>query len=645
MNRGFRIGEKHLLFFIIAAGAVLRLWRFTEIPFTHDEFSAIFRTQFSSFSELIAKGVMVDGHPAGVQVLLWLMVKLFGISEPILKAPFFLFSLFSIPLVYLIGKRWFNGTAGLISAAFMATLQFPVMYGQIARPYAAGLFVSLLMVHSWTAFIQNKATISWKTGLIFALSAAACGYIHHFAALFAVLVGITGLFLIPRKDLPRYLIFCAIAILAYLPHLPVTLAQLQTGGVEGWLRKPRFDFIADYTLYIFHFSPFIGLLLVLLAGLAITRYKRGHFHGKKLMVVAALWFILPFLAGYWYSHTVSAVLQYSVLLFSFPYILLFTGSFFTTNQIRDQLIFTALILITVIPSLIFEREHYNLFYHHPYREITQEIRNLNQHPELSGTPVLSETHPQIDSFYFNRDQFSPSHTKYIENKTNKGQLATYLNTLKTEYLAFGSLPSGAWENYSIIESYFPHLVVHKTYAGGDFFIFSKKNKENQLSEYYLDVVNDFEKPYNQWVNFKKEMLTDSLPVAGHFSYKADTSTEFSPTFEMGLREMFRNSNDVIDITAEVRLPAVFPGAWLVAAVTSRDQNVYWASTAVNDFVQPGETGKVFLSLRLSDIELRHRGLKLTVYLWNPMKLPYMIDNFRIRVRSGNPFLYGLIRPF
>lgn len=645
MIRGFRIGEKHLLFFIIAAGAVLRLWRFTEIPFTHDEFSAIFRTQFSSFSELIEKGVMVDGHPAGVQVLIWLMVKFSGISEPILKAPFFLFSLFSIPLVYLIGKRWFNGTAGLISAAFMASLQLPVMYGQIARPYAAGLFFSLLMVLFWTQIIQNRGNNSWKTGLIFAFSAAACGYIHHFAALFAVLVGITGLFLIPRKDLPRYLIFCAIAILAYLPHLPVTLAQLQTGGVEGWLRKPRFDFIADYTLYIFHFSPFIGLLLVLLAGLAIARYKRGHLPGKKMMLVAALWFILPFLAGYWYSHSVSAVLQYSVLIFSFPYILVFMGAFFTTTQIRDQLIFASLILITVIPSLVFEREHYTLFYHHPYREITQELRKLNTNQEMSETQILLETHPKIDSFYFERYGLSTNHLKYAGNEHKKGQLVSYLNSLKADQLVFGSLPSGAWENYSIIQSYFPYLVVHKTYAGGDFLIFSKKKPENLVSEYYLDLVNDFEKTYDHWVNFKKEMITDSLSIAGHFSYKADTSSEFSPTFEMGLREMFRNSNDVIDITADVRLPAVFPGAWLVASVTSHDKNVYWTSTAVNDFVQPGETGKVFLSLRLSDIELRHRGLKLTVYLWNPMKLPYLTDNFRIRVRSGNPCLYGLIRPF
>jgi hypothetical protein len=304
-----------------------------------------------------------------------------------------------------------------------------------------------------------------------------------------------------------------------------------------------------------------------------------------------------------------------------------------------------LIITTVIPSLIFERKHYTLLYKHPYREITREVSEPGRNPGMREAQVLLETHPEIDSFYFARDRVFPNHPEYAGNELKKGQLVSFLNSLKTDDLAFGSLPSGAWENYAIIQSCFPNLMVHKTYAGGDFYLFSKKSSEKQVSEYYLDMVNDFEKPYDHWVNYKKEMRTDSLPIAGRFSYKADTSSEYSPTFEMGLREMFRNSNDVIDITAEVRLPAVFPGAWLVATVTSHDKSVYWTSAAVNDFLRPGETGKVFLSLRLSDIELRHRGLKLTVYLWNPMKLPFLLDNFRIRVRSGNPFLYGLIRPF
>jgi len=79
--------DQALILLILAAGAILRFYNYSDIPFTHDEFSAVFRTQFSSFHELIARGVVIDTHPAGVQVFLYYWVRLFGISEPIVKLP------------------------------------------------------------------------------------------------------------------------------------------------------------------------------------------------------------------------------------------------------------------------------------------------------------------------------------------------------------------------------------------------------------------------------------------------------------------------------------------------------------------------------------------------------------------------------
>ena len=65
-----------VLVLILLFAAVLRFWNYFEIPFTHDEFSALFRTQFNSFSELIDKGIKIDGHPAGVQMFLYFWVKI-----------------------------------------------------------------------------------------------------------------------------------------------------------------------------------------------------------------------------------------------------------------------------------------------------------------------------------------------------------------------------------------------------------------------------------------------------------------------------------------------------------------------------------------------------------------------------------------
>ena len=70
-----------LLGCILLIAFFLRIYKLPSIPFTHDEFSAIFRTPFQSFGELIEKGVMVDGHPPLVQVFLYYWIKLFDISE------------------------------------------------------------------------------------------------------------------------------------------------------------------------------------------------------------------------------------------------------------------------------------------------------------------------------------------------------------------------------------------------------------------------------------------------------------------------------------------------------------------------------------------------------------------------------------
>ena len=149
-----RISNRAILLLIIFVAAIVRFYRFTDIPFMHDEFSAVFRTNFLSFQELIEKGVKPDGHPAGIQVFLFYWIKIFGSTEWVVKLPFTVMGIFAILLVYLVAKKWYNETVGLISAAFIASIQYTVMYSQIARPYISGLFFSLLMVHYWSRLID-----------------------------------------------------------------------------------------------------------------------------------------------------------------------------------------------------------------------------------------------------------------------------------------------------------------------------------------------------------------------------------------------------------------------------------------------------------------------------------------------------------
>ena len=216
----------YILLGILVLGAVLRFWNFSEIPFTHDEFSALGRLHFDSFGELIAKGVKIDGHPAGVHVFMYYWIQLFGESEIAVKFPFITMGIASIYLIYSIGKLWFNYSVGLISAAFMATMEFSVMYSQIARPYISGLFLCLLMVVYWSKLIKTPQTNFWKNYTGFVLAAALCAYNHHFSLLFAAIVGVSGVFLVQKKYLLKYALSGLAIFVLYLPHLSIFLYQL-----------------------------------------------------------------------------------------------------------------------------------------------------------------------------------------------------------------------------------------------------------------------------------------------------------------------------------------------------------------------------------------------------------------------------------
>ncbi len=632
-----------LIVLILLIGGLLRFYRLPDIPFTHDEFSAILRTQFLNFHELIDKGIKIDGHPAGVQIFLYYMVKVFGVSEPVLKAPFIVFGVLSVWLVYLIGKDWFNATVGLVAASFLAFLQFPVMYSQIARPYASGLLFSLMMVFFWTKVVFHPQRKFYLNLTGYVISGALCAYNHHFSMLFAAMVGITGLFYCPRAKTVQYLAAGLLVMVLYIPHLPILFYQLGVGGIEGWLSKPRWNFIFDYLQYIFHFSVYIYLLIMVLISLSLYWYQETPPVKKKFILISLIWFILPYAIGFLYSKYRSSVLQYSVLIFSFPFLLFILFGLFKTTKSIHKILLVALISIIVIPSLILERQHYKLFYRGIYREIVSDSKHVVDSLGVNHVKVILDTKKEINPYYLKKLDCLTLPFTYFEDIGARGKLLTFLDSCKAEFLAFGCLSSTNWENYALIMEKYPFLIQHKPYCGGDFYLFSRINPLKVSGEYFYTLTNTFEPSLPDWGYVNEKRCIDSLTIEGGKSFVNDVGIEFSPTYTKSLRDMIHSENDVIDVSVDVRTPLVFPGGWLVLSITSDGKDVKWSSAAVSDYVKAGQQGRVFQSLRISDIELRHHRLMFNAFVWNPMKSPFIMDNFNVRVRSGNPVIYGLYR--
>ena len=93
------VNAKTLFWLLVIIGAALRigsLWG----GLSHDEISAILRLDFNKFSDVIDYGVRGDGHPAGVQVFMWLWSRIFGTSAIAIRFPFLLMGIASLFLIH-----------------------------------------------------------------------------------------------------------------------------------------------------------------------------------------------------------------------------------------------------------------------------------------------------------------------------------------------------------------------------------------------------------------------------------------------------------------------------------------------------------------------------------------------------------------
>lgn len=630
-----------LIFLILVIGAVLRFYKYEAIPFTHDELSAVFRTQFNTFHDLITKGVVVDTHPAGVQVFLYYWIKLTGISEPLVKLPFTIFSLISVYLVYIIGRRWFSAAAGLIAASFLSFLQYPVMYGQVARPYASGLFFVLLMAVFWTNLMLSPGKRYYLNLAGYILASALCAYNHHFSLLFCGIAGLTGVFIIDRSRRTSYMMSWLAIFLLYIPHLPIFFGQLRQGGIGGWLSKPRPDFIFDYLGYVFQFSWFVAALVFLLVILSLIWRAKRTKTNFKLVLVSLTWFLLPVLAGYLYSVLINPVLQFSVLIFSFPFLLLLMFFYSNTEKAWQKSILVGLCALVIIPSMIYERRHYRLFYHSSYREIITEAKHASDSLGRSNCFVLLDSHRHFTDYYLEKPGLKDFHPGYFHDISDPPVIRGIVDTCKAKYFVYGCISNSKWEDYPVIRSKFPSLLVHKMMNEGDFYVFARDSVAC-LNEYYLSSDLDFISNSSGWENFYPAYVWIRSADPSTLVLCMDSSLEFSPVFRGSLREICRHKNDIIDLVADVETDEKFSEAYVQLGIYQKENLLSFQSATIKA-ENPGEFRPSYCSCRLADIDWRHHFLDVRGFIWNPRKQELVIRKMSFKIRKGNPFLYGLYR--
>ncbi len=606
-----------LLGVILLVAAVLRLWKLGQVPFMHDEFSALFRLRFDNFHDLIQYGVTEgDSHPAGVQVFLYYWTKLVGWNELWVKLPFALMGIASVFLIYVIGKQWFNRKTGLLAAAFFAVSQLTVFYSQLARPYSAGLFFVLLMTFFWNKILFGPKKPSVGICIGFAVSACLAALAHNFSAAQAGLIFLTGLFFLKKERRLAYWLGGIGAVVLYAPHLPVFYYQtFVNGGIGGWLAKPKSTFIIDFLQYTTNYAPlfmFAMGVVIVLPFLLQKPEKRAY----PVRWAAVVWFVVNFAVAFIYSLLREPIIQYSTLIFCYPFLVLMLLSFHRNNSMTMTQTVIAVLAILFIgaSSLITNRQHYDLMYNQGYDQIAQRMQEDND----SNTDIRFATatlKTQFPEFYQAQTTVT-QRTIFDEENNNVGEFRLWLDSNDTEMLGFGwtDYVSPAWETQAV--ACYPWMVHEDTWFTSRYLTLSR----------------------------------DSVPGAVRLLTPLTEKPYVFEQFEWGVPQYIYGDSldketDLVGVTATVESTDTIAGCVLVMEIhdAASDSLLFWYGGNNSDLLLPG-TNHLATAVRFNSEDFPAQGKVIKTYIWNQKRGTIVAKRFDYYCTRYNPRLAGLYQP-
>lgn len=317
------------IFGILILSVIIRFWGIADIPFSYDELSAIFRAKAATWQEHWQQGVMPDGHPPGMQTLIWLWVQFFGEHAPLMHSVLAAFSVCSIYLVY---KTACNLTtpARALSVTLLYSLSYlPLVWGNPIRPYALGMFCCNAFFWQWSLIWTEKRTGKSAFALL-GLLAAACAWLHYFTLLPISLLWIFGLAK-QSKHRKKWLLSAVTGLLLFVPALSVFMHQLGVGGLE-WLGRPGSDFPVKHLQYLLNgmLYPALGVLIIAF----FWRRQPIEKSNLKFTLLCFSVFLFPIAIGFAWSWLYEPVLQHTVLLFSAPFFYLGFISFLPDKKLK-----------------------------------------------------------------------------------------------------------------------------------------------------------------------------------------------------------------------------------------------------------------------------------------------------------------------
>jgi len=629
---------------IFGLAVFLRFYKIDQFQFDSDELSAIFRAQSAiDWQQHIIKGIMVDGHPAGIQTLIWLWVKQFSTNPLPLKIIAALFGLANVMLTFIITKKIFGLKSAYFTMLCMSVLWWEVDLSLWVRPYIFGQFFTLAAL--WQLDISNnEGFTNRRNWILIAIFTAGAFYTHHFATLTTfTLIAYVFLFQrAKRKDLLRsFWLFCFLAI----PQISIITSQLKLAGLD-WLGKPDSSFFLNHIIYIFNNSKSFAILLlyilyVVLTGIFFAR-KFKNIQWKFTFILFILW-LIPMLIGYFYSINFKPVLQNNVLFFSFPLLIISIGNLLNGFKRNIYIAFMCIFAAVGVFQIFVVKQRYSVEINDVY---ASQISTLNKQYNSQSAFFIDGP---IDVFQHHQTNMNKSLNLFsnkniwMMSKNDWNLHDLYLSLKKMQGKNDLWFMSNSGTNpvlRPLLYYYFPNSTTHSNYIGG------------QTDEFNIAALNDtnFLTTIHKNFNTFPLMLANETSLSTNVNYTYSFSSDYFSKYIVNNYNLVNEAiqpNDLIVI--KIDRNEFMRDAKIVTAIINHESSMFsktikakqidYRYTNGNDFWQAG-FGAAFHVLKLSDIPNWNQNSELRVTIENSNKsiknIPVCMYRF-----NGNPYQYGV----
>jgi len=388
--------------------------------------------------------------------------------------------------------------------------------------------------------------------------------------------------------------------------------------------------------WCFHYSPIVITSLLFTIGLSLfLKNKDTHKKWTKRTILLS-WFSLPIIIGYYYSVHFNPVIQYSMLIFSFPYFLILITS--NIKELKPIFISFIVLMILIVntSTLVLQRHHFEIIEKQPFNTTAKCLLSQN---DINSNEIflIYNTITSYQKYYLKKYHIkhTPSYNVYNKHLT-LFQFNNIIKSIEQDDILLSSLP----ETFVAAARYhFPNLIHRSNGYTYESYLLSKKRDQNEIF-HQLITRNNFREIPNHWNTSKDRIIIDTLKE--HY-YSYNNSQEWGLGFTDSLQHMLPNYGNIIDFEVDIVCQEQ-PDAVLAITLTADSTIDIWRGQEFkNQLIETASGYRLYYSIdtRILLNKDQFNDVILKTHIWNKGKQDFKLKEIRIYSRKGNPIKYGL----